>query len=216
MLEARNLGFAGPDPSRPRLRGLDFSIAPGESLVLVGPEDAGKSLLLRILAGAVRDYAGTVTFQGRELKAWSRDFFEKTGAMLDPPGFFPQLTVLENLKSFAGLYQAAGGGNGPAERARARLERCGAADLAKTRADRLSAGQLVLAGMARALLHEPALLFLDLPASPLDPATAGKVAEVIRSRKQAGGSTVLATRDADWGTATCDRVLWLAIPGGEP
>lgn len=209
MLEVRALGSIGSDPSPPLFRNLAFSLAAGESLAIVGPTASGKSVLLRILAGAIREYAGDVLFEGVELRKWSRDFFARTGAVLDPPGLYPQLTVRENVESHARLYLNA---QATAEEL---LERCGLAAQAGIRAVKLTPDQEALTGLARAQVHKPRLLCIDTPAEGLGPEAAERVAAAIRDRKGQGLATVLATGAAEWAAACCDRVLTLG-PEAEP
>ena len=203
MLEVRALGSIGSDPTPPLFRNLAFSLAAGESLAIVGPAASGKSVLLRILAGAIREYAGEVLFEGVELRKWSRDFFARTGAVLDPPGLYPQLTVRENVESHSRLYA------GAEASADGWLERCGLAAQAGIRAVKLTTDQELLAGLARAQMHHPRLLCIDTPAEGLGPDAVERVATVIRDRKAGGFATVLATGAAAWGAACCDRTLRL-------
>src|SRR5262245_23901810 len=139
MLSVRALTFAGPQPNRPLLAPLAFDLAAGESLAVCGPKGAGKTLLIRILAGAMRSYAGEVLFQGKELADWSRDFFEATGAVLDPHGLFPDLSILENLAHAARLYRAADSVGIPAL-----VERHGLAVHASVRGRKLGADEAFL------------------------------------------------------------------------
>ncbi len=201
MLDARALGFTGSNPSRPLFRNLTFTLNAGESLALVGPENAAKTMLIRILGGAAREYSGDVLFQGKELRAWSREFFTFTGVVLDPPGLFPQLSVRENLEYHARLYGK------PDLEAAASLERCGIAAQANIRAVNLAPEHELLTGLARALMHSPILLCIDAPAEGLSPESADRVAAVIRERKAAGQATVLAASNDAWAAECCDRTL---------
>ncbi len=208
MLEVRELAWPIQDP-RPRLiRGLSFSMGPGEALALTGPAGSGKSALLRILAGGIRRYAGQVIFQGKELGDWNRDFFELTGAVLDPPGLTPELTASENLESHARLYR-----QGNAADARAALDRVGLSAAARTRADNLSSDEAFLIALARAQLHRPALLCVDTPPPGLSPTASDRLGDALRSRKAEGLATVLAARDGAWAAGLCGRALRLGAEG---
>lgn len=209
MLEVRDLAFEGDDASRPLLRGLSFSLAAGEALALTGPEDCGKSVLLRILSGALRTYSGQVLFQGKELGEWSRDYFELTGAVSDPVGLAPQLTALENLQSHARLYREGDPGG-----ARAALDRVGLAAETRTRAARLAPDQRFLTALARSQLHRPVLLCIDTPPEGLSPAASDRLGDALRARKAEGLATVLAARDGAWAAGLCGRALRLG-PEGE-
>lgn len=207
MLEVRDLSFHSDDPAKPLFGGLAFALAPGDALALTGPPDSGKSILLRILAGAIRGYAGQVLFQGKELGDWSRDFFEITGAVLDPAGLAPQLTALEILDCHVRLYRA---GNPGA--ARGALERVGLAAVSRTRVAKLESDQQFLVALARAQLHRPIMLCVDTPPEGLSLATSDRLDDVIHARKAEGLATVLAARDGAWAAGLCGRALRL---GGE-
>lgn len=210
MLNVHDLGFPAGDSRRPLFRGLSFSLAAGESLALTGPEDSGKSVLLRILAGGFRAYSGQVLYLGKELGDWSREFFESTGAVLDPLGLTPQLTALENLESHTALYRS-----GNAAAARASLDRMGLAAEAHTRVTRLTSDQRFLVALARAQSHRPAFLCIDTPPAGLSPETADRLGDTLRARKAEGLATLLAARDGAWAAGLCGRGLRLD-QGAEP
>lgn len=210
MLEVRDLSFPSDDPAKPLFGGLAFALAPGEALALTGPLDSGKSVLLRILAGAIRGYAGQALFQGKELGGWSRDFFEVTGAVLDPAGLAPQLTALEILDCQARLYRA---GNPGA--ARGALDRVGLAASSRTRVAKLESDQRFLVALAGAQLHRPVLLCVDTPPEGLSPAASDRLGDAIHARKAEGLATVLAARDGAWAAGLCGRALRLGGKGIE-
>jgi len=211
MLEVRNLAWLGKDPQGILFTGLSFSVAPGEALALTGPANSGKSALLRILAGGIRRYGGQVLFQGKELGDWSRDFFELTGAVLDPVGLTPQLTALENLESHARLYR-----EGKPAAARAALDRMGLAAAARTRAANLESDERFLVALAQAQLHRPALLCLDTPPGGLSPTASDRLGDALRARKAEGLASVLAARDGAWAAGLCGRALRLGGEGAGP
>lgn len=211
MLAVRNLAWQGKDPQQPLFRGLSFSLAPGEALALTGPADSGKSILLRILAGGIRSYPGQVLFQGKELGDWSREFFEATGAVLDPAGLVPQLTALENLRSHARLYRQ---GNPAA--AREALDRVGMAGAVHTRVFKLGSDDRFLIALARAQLHRPAFLCIDTPPKGISLAASDRLGEAVRVRRAEGLVTVLAARDGAWAAGLCGRALRLDTEGAEP
>lgn len=207
LLEVRAVAVPGDDPAHPRLAPVSFSLESGETVALLGPAESGKSTLMRILAGALRAYTGGAFYQGKELGDWSREFFETIGAVLDPPGLSAVLTVKENLAAFARLYRGAD----PAL-AGPMLERSGLTARVSERAGKLTADDQVLAALARAQLHRPSLLLIDLPGEGLSPSTARRVAEAVRLRQAEGGATVVAVRYADWAAACCDRVVKVGAP----
>jgi fluoroquinolone transport system ATP-binding protein len=204
MLDIRGLFWPGRNPRPALFERLSFTLASGEALAVTGPAGAGKSILLRILSGSLRDYAGQVLFQGKELGDWSREFFEATGAVLQPSGLAPQLTALENLEYHSRLYR-----KGHRAAAREALDRVGLAASAGVRAASLDLETLFLVSLARALVHRPVLLCIDTPSAELSQAARERASEIVRARQGEGLATVLATRDEAWAAGMCGRLLRL-------
>lgn len=203
MLEVRELAYAYPRGPRPACDGLAFAVAGGEVLGLLGPAGAGKSTLVKILAGLIREYSGAVSFQGRELRAWGRDYFERIGVSFAFPGLFLKLTAAENLEYFGGLY------SGRTLSGAALLERVGLARDADKRVRDFTPEMRNRLGVARALLHAPEALFLDEPAAGLGPDGVRRIKDLIASERGAGRAVLLLTRDAGLAEAVCDRVAFL-------
>jgi fluoroquinolone transport system ATP-binding protein len=211
MIVVRDLAFTYPKSPRPALRGLDFRVEDGEILGFLGPSGAGKSTTQKILIGLLRSYTGTVEFQGRELKDWSRDFYERIGVAFEFPTHFLKLTAEENLAYFGRLYAAPRGREPIAEL----LERVGLAGDARKPVGRFSKGMKNRLGVAKALLHRPEVLFLDEPTAGLDPVNARAVKELIRAQKEQGRTVVLTTHDMAVADELCDRVAFL-VDGSIP
>ncbi len=106
MIRIRDLSFSFPGRSRPILRDLEFRIGPGESFGILGPSGSGKTVLMRILAGTLRDYQGAVLFKEKDYLSWNREFYERVGVSLAAPALFRKLTVEENLAAVAGSIAA--------------------------------------------------------------------------------------------------------------
>jgi fluoroquinolone transport system ATP-binding protein len=210
MISAQRLSYTHPGAPRPALQDVAFDVVPGEIFGFLGPEGSGKTTLQKILSGLIRDYAGTVAFEGKDLQDWSRDYFERVGVAFELPNLFLRLTSRENL-AFAGRMYA-----GAVEDPGALLERFGLGREAKTRAARLSPEQRLRLGMARAVSHRPAVLFLDEPL--------GNLGGDILAEKAAGRTVVLCTADKSLADGVCDRVavldqgriLAIARPGDLP
>jgi heme ABC exporter ATP-binding subunit CcmA len=188
LLEVAGLqkSYGGP----PVLRSVSLTLDPGEGVVLLGPNGAGKSTLLRILAGIHRASAGSVRIQG--LAASFR-----VGAVRRLVGFvshdiflYDALTARENLEFFASLYGV---------RDRARIEGALAAAGLTRFADRpvgsFSRGMAQRLTLARARLHDPAILLLDEPFTGLDPTAASELEESLLSYRTQGGAFLMATHD---------------------
>jgi fluoroquinolone transport system ATP-binding protein len=206
MIAVRSLGYAYPKAASIALHGLDLQIGQGGILVLAGPAGAGKSTFQKILVGLLRDYSGTVEFLGKELKEWSRDFYERIGACPQAPAFFLKLTALENLAYAARLYSGSRG----MEPVPALLDQVGLSPDAAKPVGGYTPEMKTRLGLARALLHRPEALFLDEPLAGLDPGNASQIKELIRSQGRAGRTVLLTTRDISLADELGDRVAFLS------
>lgn len=193
--------------------GVNLALHAGEALALVGPNAAGKSTLVRAIAGLLPAARGVVRLQGRPLGAWSRDALARTLALVTSEEEGPSLlTVRERVT--LGRYPHRGpfrrmsaADEAAVERA---LDETGIAALAERPLGKLSAGERQLAALARGLAQEPLVLLLDEPAAHLDVGhqlRLFRVLDAIRSR----GVAVLAVihdlqRAVDW----AERIVLLA------
>lgn len=171
------------------LHGLDADIGPGIS-GLFGPNGSGKSTLLRVLAGLLRPSAGAVSAFGTVMTMRSEALRGKVGYAGHTAGLYGNLTVAENLALFAKLHGTHTGRIGTV------MEQLGLVERADTAAGDLSSGFRRRAGIARALVHEPELLFLDEPYANLDDDAAELVSQAIRAWRAPGRTAVIATHGA--------------------
>lgn len=146
------------------LRAVDLEIGRGEVLLVTGPNGSGKTTLLRIVAGLAAPTSGTI-----EVDLDRRDL----GFVGHEPLVYRDLTATENLSLYARLYRVPD----PKARVAALLERFGLRDAADTRVAAFSRGMTQRLSLARALLHQPALLVLDEPHTALDAAGASLLDE---------------------------------------
>lgn len=165
-----------------------FAAAPGRVTALVGPNGSGKTTLLLMLASLLRPDAGAIDLAGVDPVADPAAARARIGWMPDALGAWPALTARETLIVTGRLYRM------PRERAAARavelLAVVGLTDLADRPARVLSRGQKQRLGLARALVHDPAVLLLDEPASGLDPQARIELRVLLRGLA-ADGRTVL-------------------------
>jgi fluoroquinolone transport system ATP-binding protein len=200
MIEVRGLHFTYHGADEPAVAGLDFAIERGEIFGFLGPSGAGKSTTQKILIGLLRGYRGEVSVMGRDLGGWGPEYYERVGVSFEFPNHFLKLTAHENLAYFGSLYRRMRWSP------QALLEMVGLEGDGGTPVGQFSKGMKNRLTVARALLHDPELLFLDEPTSGLDPGNARRVRDLIREQKRAGKTIFLTTHDMAAADELCDRV----------
>jgi fluoroquinolone transport system ATP-binding protein len=200
MITVENLSFTYPKASEPALRGLHFQIARGEIFGFLGPSGAGKSTTQKILIGLLKDYQGQVSVFGKDLKTWQSDYYERIGVSFEAPNHYLKLTALENLSYFAALYR-----NVTQEPSRL-LERVGLGADGDKPVSQFSKGMKNRLNVARSLLHDPELLFLDEPTTGLDPVNARLIKELIEEQRSVGKTVFLTTHNMAVADELCHRV----------
>ncbi len=204
MIEVDKLQFTYPGGSDTVLNGISFAIAKGEVFGLLGPSGAGKSTTQAILMGLLKGYQGTATVFGQPMGNGDREFYEKIGVSFELPSLYLRLSALENLRLFAALYD---------KKTRDPLEVLGLVDLqdaAQQRVEDFSKGMKMRLNLARALLHDPEVLFLDEPTTGQDPARARRTRELIKHMRENGRTVFLTTHNMAEAEEVCDRVAFLA------
>lgn len=146
---------------------LDLSIQSGELFGLVGPDGAGKTTTLRLLAGLLNITSGSAQVAGYDLASQAEAIKPKIGYMAQEFSLYNELTVVENLGFFADLYDV------PRSELSQRMDRllafAGLTDFQNRRADKLSGGMQKKLALASTLIHEPDILLLDEPTTGVDP-----------------------------------------------
>lgn len=188
LLEIRDLTktYGGPQV----LRGLSFDVEPGEGIVLLGPNGAGKSTLLRILAGIHRASGGRIRIGGHAASFRDSDVRRLIGFVSHETYLYDALTARENLAFFGHLY-----GIRDAGVIDAALERAGLRRFANASVGSFSRGMAQRLTLARARIHDPALLLLDEPFTGLDPLAAADLEDTLREFRGSGGAFLMATHD---------------------
>lgn len=169
--------------------GLTFRVAPGDALTLLGPNGSGKSSLLRIMAGLLKPFRGTLAWEDAALSEDPDVHRRRTHYVGHQDAVKPVLTAAENLAFWAAL----GGADDPARRARAALERLGVPHIAGVPGRYLSAGQKRRLNLARILAAPARLWLLDEPTVALDRAAVRLLEEIIAEHRAGGGMVVLST-----------------------
>jgi iron complex transport system ATP-binding protein len=210
LLEARGLGVRRGVTEI--LHGVDLTLRAGEALALVGPNAAGKSTLVRTLAGLLTPTRGRVTLAGRALDSWPRTRLAREIALVTPDEEgLPALGVLDRVA--LGRYPH----RGPfrpltaADRAAVAraLEQTGIAPLAQRRLGTLSAGERQLAALARGLAQEPRVLLLDEPAAHLDIGHQLRLFRVLDEVRAHGVAVLAVVHDLPRAAAWAERMLLL-------
>jgi len=187
---------------------VSLSVPDGTILALLGPNGAGKTTTVRLLAGLLAPTAGEATVAGCDVRADPAAVRLRVGLVTDTPGLHDQMTPLAYLDFFGRVY-----GLDSEARARRVDELLHLFDLqgfGRTRMAGFSRGMQQKVALARALLHEPPVVFLDEPTAGLDPMSARTVRDLIVGLKNASRSIVLCTHDLDEAERLADKVAILA------
>ena len=203
VVDVDGLTFTYASGTSPAIRDLSFRIDGGEVFGFLGPSGAGKSTTQKVLIGLLRGYGGAVSVLGRDLAGWGADYYEEIGVSFELPNHYLRLTGLENLSYFRALYR------GETRRPEALLEMVGLAGDGQRLVAEYSKGMKTRLGVARALLNDPRLIFLDEPTVGLDPASGRGVRNLVRELKQAGRTVFLTTHDMTVADELCDRVAFI-------
>jgi len=177
--------------SGPALCDLTLDVEPGEVLALLGPNGAGKTTTVRLLNGVLAPDSGWARVVGFDPMAEGDEVRRRTGVLTENAGLDDRLTTRENLMFTARLRGF--GREDAASRVEELLERFGMLERADDLTQGFSTGQRKRVALARALLHDPEVLFLDEPTSGLDPAGTRDVVDLIQSLAGEGRTIVLAT-----------------------
>lgn len=204
-LRARGLGRRFGD--RWAVRDVTLEVRAGEVLGLLGPNGAGKTTTVRLLTALIEPTEGTAAIEGLDVRERPDAVRARVGILTETPGLYDKLSASANLDFFGRLH-----GLSPALRAE-RIERYlrlfGLWDRRDDTAGTFSKGMKQKLAIARALLHDPAVVFLDEPTAALDPEAAFVVREAIEELRRAGRTIVLATHNLDEADRLCDRIAFV-------
>ncbi|HEY0070864.1 MAG TPA: ABC transporter ATP-binding protein [Chloroflexia bacterium] len=186
------------------VRDLSLQIELGEVFGLLGPNGAGKTTTMRMLAGLIAPTVGRATVGGYDVATHTTAVRERVGILTESPGLYENLSAEKNLEFFAKLYGL------DRDRARSQIERylrlLGLWERRKDASGTFSKGMKQKLSMARALLHEPAVLILDEPTAALDPEGAKQVRDFVQSLKGEGRTVIYCTHNLAEAQSLCDRV----------
>ena len=187
------------------VRGVSFHIERGDVFGLLGPNGAGKTSTIKMLITLLLPTSGSATILGHDVVAEPRAVRRRIGYVFGGDrGLYERLSALDNLRYFAELYAV------PAREQRARigelLELVGLAGRERERVEGFSRGMRQRLHIARGLLHDPDLLFLDEPSIGIDPVGARELRQTIAGLREQGKTILLTTHYMFEADELCDRI----------
>ena len=171
----------------PAIRNISFTVAPGACMALLGRNGAGKTTMLRILAGLSIAAKGTVSILGHDVR--QQQARRKIGVLGHGIGIYEELSAIENLKLFARIYEVPN-----AQRTAEKwLEKTGLANVATGMVREFSRGMRQRLAVARVFLHDPQVLLLDEPFTSLDDRAIAVLQTLLREALQDGKTVMMST-----------------------
>lgn len=197
------VGLTKNFPQNRALNQISFAVQRGEIFGFLGPSGSGKTTTIKILTGQLLATAGDAYVLGQSVQDYDETLYEQIGIVTHQSGLYQKLTVYQNLIYFAKLLAV------PVKRVDQLLQQVGLANDRKKLVSKLSQGMRQRLILARAILHQPRVLFLDEPTSGLDPSTTRSIHDLIRQLRDNGTTIFLTTHDMLEATRLCDRVALL-------
>ena len=198
--------------------GVDLTLQPGECFGLLGPNGAGKTTTLRLCLGLTGPDGGSIHVLGHEVPQQGREARARIGVVPQFDNLDPDFTIRENLRVFGRYFDIPDATL--QERIPALLEFAGLTSRADTRIQTLSGGMKRRLTLARALINDPELLFLDEPTTGLDPQARHVIWERLRNLLKQGKTLLLTTHFMEEAERLCSRIAIMdhgkIITGGDP
>jgi len=187
------------------VRSMDLVVERGEVFAFLGPNGAGKTTAVRMLAGLLQPTEGDAWVLGSDVRLAAAEIRRRIGVLPETPSLYGSLTARQNLGFFGELYDLDPARLGA--RVDELLETFELGEAADRPVAGFSKGMRQRLAIARAILHDPELLFLDEPTSGLDPTAALGVREMIQQLSQEAGRTILlCTHNLDEAQRLCGRI----------
>lgn len=191
-----------PENELVAVNNLSLEVQHGEVFGFLGPNGAGKTTTVRMLTGLIRPTSGGAQVAGFELGKNDTDIRRNVGILTESPGMYERLSAEKNLAIFANLYDVPDVGKAVDKY----LSMLGLWERRHDAVGSFSKGMRQKLAVARALLHEPQVLFFDEPTTGLDPEAALVVRDFILEFKKQGRTIFMTTHNLDEAEKLCDRV----------
>jgi ABC-2 type transport system ATP-binding protein len=200
-IRVENVTFAYGDLEA--VRGVTFDVAPGEVLGFLGPNGAGKSTTIKILTGQLTPKSGTAQVLGVDVTKDDPVMQAQIGVCFEEKNLYDSMSGSENLKFYASLFGINDVDTDDL------LRRVGLADRADDRVAKYSKGMRQRLMMARTLVNQPKVLFLDEPTDGLDPVSSQAIRNLIKQEAERGAAVLLTTHDMNEADELSDRVAFI-------
>ena len=182
--------------------GIEFELKQGEFLTVFGPNGAGKTTLIKILSGLTQPSSGTARVAGFDVTEGHPDMRKEIGVISHATALYADLTSFENLIFFARMH----GLEKPEDKVLKVIEEVGLSHRRNDRVRTFSRGMLQRLSIARAVLHDPAILFLDEPFTGLDLHATNVLKEHLQRLHDRRRTILMTTHDISCGLEMCDKV----------
>lgn len=179
---------------------INFKVNEGEIFGFLGPNGAGKTTTIRMMIGLLKPNEGEIWIDHLNIQKETKKIHQRIGVVFEQPNLYLKWSILDNLKFFARLYDVS------LKQVNHVMESLHLHDKAAVKVNSLSKGWKQRVLIARALLHQPKVLFLDEPTSGLDPNTATLIRQYIYALKLQGTTVVITTHDMNEADELSDRV----------
>lgn len=186
------------------LNDVSFEVKTGNVFGLLGPSGAGKTTLIKILTGQLRQDRGSAELLGKDTRKLTAKEHGQIGAMMDNFGLYDRLSVYDNMSFYADIYRVSH------STITGTLKSIGLYEARNTAVSKLSKGMKNRLSLARALMNHAKMLFLDEPTSGLDPATTKEIHNILMEQKTKGTTIFLTTHNMFEAESLCDRVALLS------
>jgi len=181
---------------------ISFSVEKGEIFGFLGPNGAGKTTTVRILTGMIAPNSGSAEVDGLPVDRNVENLHEVIGLLTESTGFYENFSAIRNLEYFAGFYSEID----VSKQVEKHLKSVGLWGHKGNKVRTFSKGMKQRLAIARALLHEPHVVFLDEPTAGLDPESAQDVRLMIKNLKEEGRTVFLCTHNLSEAESLCDRI----------